>query len=70
VQRLALPLNGFNLQKNGWRLLLRRLRRPDRQGSHFIDLACLVAHWVLWLIVPSLFFPPLLARARVLPSSA
>jgi fatty acid desaturase len=54
---LALALNDFNFQKNGWTLLIRRLRRPDRQLTHFIDLACLVLHWVLWLILPSLIFP-------------
>jgi fatty acid desaturase len=54
---LALALNDFNFQKNGWKLLIRRLRSRDRQPSHFIDLACLVMHWVSWLVLPSLIFP-------------
>lgn len=61
LQWLALPLllaaNGFNMQKNGWAQLLRRLREPKtRQARAWIDLAALALHYLCWLVIPAFIF--------------
>jgi linoleoyl-CoA desaturase len=60
LQWLVLPLllavNGFNMQKSGWAYLLGRLRdRNSRKAKHWIDLACLVLHYIGLIVVPAYF---------------
>ncbi|MCG3160349.1 MAG: NADPH-dependent stearoyl-CoA 9-desaturase [Acidobacteria bacterium] len=56
---LALAANGFNFVKTGWLHLFRMLRDPGkRRRAHWIDLAALALHHVVYLAVPMLFFTP------------
>lgn len=56
---LVLAVNGFNVQKDGWIfLLLRLLDREARLRSHWVDLAWLLSHWLVWWLLPMLFFAP------------
>jgi linoleoyl-CoA desaturase len=59
VAPFAISLNSFNMQRQGWVFLIRRLARPT--GSRIpalIDLACLSAHLGLYLVLPALLFSP------------
>jgi fatty acid desaturase len=41
----------------GWRFLIRELRDPaKRDFKSWIDLACMIAHWVIWTIIPIFIF--------------
>jgi linoleoyl-CoA desaturase len=56
---LAIFLNSFNMQFAGWRHLIRALRTPvRRRAAHGIDLAALLLHWIVWVFLPMVFFPP------------
>jgi fatty acid desaturase len=62
---LLLPLNGFGIQLQSWRALLRELRERPRLRA-VADAGCLAAHLTLFVIVPSLWLGP----AVVLPIHA
>jgi len=52
--------NFFSMAYAGWRFLLRRLADPTtRSRAHVLDLAALLLHWVVWVIVPMMFLNPL-----------
>jgi fatty acid desaturase len=54
----ALLLNGINVQTYDWRYLWPILRDPERRSLlHVMDAVGLVAHWVVWVILPSFLFP-------------
>ena len=54
----ALAANAINFEFTGWRYVVRSVRSPGtRKAAHLWDMAALVGHWVLWLVVPMLFFP-------------
>jgi linoleoyl-CoA desaturase len=54
-----LALIGFNMQKSGWTALIRALRNPAmRTTRRWIDLGAMVAHYMVWLAIPMLFFAP------------
>lgn len=55
---IILGANAFNMQLSGWRFVLRNLRNSStRTASHMIDLACLVAHYLFWIVLPCTFLP-------------
>ena len=55
----AIFLNTFNLEVAGWRHLIRALCDPtERRQAHWIDLSALLLQWVVWIVLPMLFFPP------------
>lgn len=55
---VLIPANGFNIQRQGWQALVKELGDPRRRKMHtWADLACMVAHWGLWLAIPMFFFP-------------
>jgi fatty acid desaturase len=55
---LALAGNGFQMQLSGWIHLFRVLpRRDQRKPAHWVDLGCMILHYVVWVIVPCFFFP-------------
>jgi linoleoyl-CoA desaturase len=55
---LLLPFNGFNIQRQAWLRLWRELRDPDlRSNDAWLDLACMVLHLGVFLILPMFFFP-------------
>ena len=57
---LAIAANGFNVQFAGWRHLLSRLSRSEtRRMTHWWDLAAMLMHLLVWLVLPSFFFEPL-----------
>ncbi len=56
---LAVAFIGFNMQLGGWRSLIRSLRSPGRSHKHWMDLAAMILHYVVWLIIPMLFFAPI-----------
>ena len=54
----ALAGNGFQLQFASWRYVIGALAdRRRRAAAHWIDLAFLLAYWVVWFGLPCLFFP-------------
>jgi len=56
---LALSVNGLNMSKNGIRYLIGELRSPERRKpKHYIDAACMVAHYGLWIVLPAFWFGP------------
>lgn len=57
VQWLLVPLAiaaiGFNMHLAGWRHLLRALMSPsERRPAHWIDVACMVLHVLVWIVLP------------------
>jgi linoleoyl-CoA desaturase len=51
-------IHGFNIQTYDWRYLFRVLRDPGRRRLlHWMDVVGLSLHWVLWVIIPALFYP-------------
>jgi fatty acid desaturase len=55
---VALAGNGFQMQMNGWLHLFRTLPQRDlRKPEHWIDLAAMVSHYVVWVGLPCLYFP-------------
>lgn len=56
---LSLALIGFNMQMTGWRTLLGILCKPqERRQKHWIDLSAMLLHYVVWLVIPMVFFAP------------
>jgi linoleoyl-CoA desaturase len=54
----ALAANGFNIQFQSWRYVLRALSNPQtRLAAHWIDAGMMLLHWVVWVGIPALFFP-------------
>jgi linoleoyl-CoA desaturase len=55
---LAVSLNSFGFQVSGWFHLIRALAdRRARTAKHWIDLAALLLHWAVWIILPAYFVP-------------
>lgn len=55
---LALLVNSFHMQWTGWKYIARCVADPKRRSrNHFIDIACLASHYVLWFAIPIAFFP-------------
>lgn len=55
---ILVVLHGFNIQTYDWRYLVRVLRDPQqRRLLHWMDVIGLSLHWVLWVIIPALFYP-------------
>jgi linoleoyl-CoA desaturase len=55
---LALAANCFSIQASGWAHMIGMLRDPKRRkAAHWIDLAAMTMHFVLWIGLPLLFFP-------------
>jgi fatty acid desaturase len=54
----ALAFNGFNLQRAGWSYLIKTLLDPKhRRKAHVIDAGAMLLHYVVWILVPLVFFP-------------
>lgn len=54
---LVLPLNGLNMQRQGWLHIFSELRDERRRSSAtYVDLSLLVLHVLAWLVLPCLFF--------------
>ena len=54
----GLLLNGLNIQTYDWHHLWSTLRDPQRRTwLHYLDVTGLLGHWMLWLVVPAMFFP-------------
>ena len=54
---LAIGVNGFNAQRQGWQFLLSHLAdRKKRTASHFVDLGVLLLHWATWVALPVALF--------------
>ena len=48
----------FTRSVAGWRFLISALRDPQRRRmAHWLDLLALVLHAIVWIVVPSFFFP-------------
>jgi fatty acid desaturase len=56
---IALFLNGFNVQVTGWRFLLSKLFSPHRDLKHWCDLAAMLAHIGIWIVLPMFYFDAL-----------
>lgn len=56
---LSLGFIVFNMQIAGSRMLAGSLRRQRGNRKQWIDLACLVSHYVIWLAVPVAYFAPI-----------
>ena len=55
---IALCLNTFNIQRKGWKHVVRELRNPKtRTAFVWADFACMSAHLLVCLGIPMLFFP-------------
>ena len=51
-------LHGINIQTYDWRHLWQLLRNPNqRRLLVWMDIVGLILHWVVWVIIPSLFYP-------------
>ncbi len=56
----AVALNGFNLSRAGIVYLIGELRNPERRKKkHYIDAACMVLHYTIWIALPAIWFGPL-----------
>jgi fatty acid desaturase len=55
----ALAFNGFNFQRAGLSFLFTSLRDPKKRPKtpYMIDVASMLAHYIIWIIVPMAFFP-------------
>ncbi len=55
---LALALNCFSIQADGWRHVIGKLRHPaGRKAAHWIDLSALLLHYAIWIGLPLMFWP-------------
>ncbi len=55
---LVLPLNGFNMMRHSWTFLFRQLRGKGRRKPEvWLDIACMLVNPILFLVLPSFFFP-------------
>lgn len=63
IQFLCLPFAlafiAFNMQIAGWRTLLSGLPQTRTKRKKWIDVLALISHYLLWIVIPSVFFPPL-----------
>ena len=56
---LIIGFIGFNMQKAGWIKLIKTLRHnPNHKKLPWIDLGCMILHYVVWIGVPMIFFAP------------
>lgn len=55
---VAILTNGFNVQVAGWRFLLGKLFSRDRRISHWYDLAAMLGHIGVWIVLPMFWFSP------------
>jgi linoleoyl-CoA desaturase len=55
---VAMLINSFHMQLTGWKYIVRCLRDPAKKSKrpYVIDIACLVAHYALWIALPMAFF--------------
>jgi fatty acid desaturase len=54
---MLIPLFGFNLQRGGLQYLVGRLRTPGVRKTPLLwDLAAIIAHFALFLVLPGLYF--------------
>ena len=57
---LAIGLNVFNTQRQGWKFLLPLLLdRKKWKPTYGLDLGCLILHTTTWILLPMAFFAPL-----------
>ncbi len=50
----------FNMQIAGWRTLVRSLRDPGgNKKKEWIDVAAVLSHYLVWIVIPLAFFAPL-----------
>jgi linoleoyl-CoA desaturase len=55
---IALACNSFVIQVSGWHHVIASLMDKGRRNTtHMIDLAVLLLHWTVWILIPALFFP-------------
>jgi len=56
---LAIPFIPFSMQEEGWRLMIRGLRRTGgRKTKLWIDIAAVASHYALWIVIPLAYFTP------------
>ncbi|HVJ92111.1 MAG TPA: acyl-CoA desaturase [Labilithrix sp.] len=61
---VLLPVNGFNIQRQGWRRLLSELGdRRRRTASTYVDLAAMLLHVAVFLVLPAAINSPATALA-------
>jgi linoleoyl-CoA desaturase len=49
--------NSFGVAFKGWRFLIRELLDDQRRSwLSWVDLACMIAHWIVWTIIPIYVF--------------
>ena len=49
--------NSFGVAFKGWRFIFRELRDDERRNwMSWVDLACMIAHWVVWIVIPVFIF--------------
>ena len=49
--------NSFGVAFKGWRFLIRELKDDERRNRQsWIDLSCMIAHWVVWIVIPIAIF--------------
>jgi len=55
---IALSLNGFNMQKASWIHLIQSLHNPRAlKRAHSLDLTAMLLHYLVWIVLPAVFFP-------------
>lgn len=55
---LVMWIHPWLRQRASWAHIFSRLRDPaQRRSAHWIDLACMLGYWALWVGVPLLFLP-------------
>jgi linoleoyl-CoA desaturase len=57
---LALAFNGFQMQRSGWTWLIAAFWRSGEgnRRRQRIDLGAMTLHYILWIAVPMMYFPP------------
>ncbi len=55
----AVAFIAFSMQIAGWQNLMTGLRRPGGKRKEWIDLASVVSHYLIWLVIPMMWFTPL-----------
>lgn len=59
VLLLILPINGFNMQRQGFLSLGRHLVNPEQRGAwKWVDLGCLIMHYACWVALPVFLVGP------------
>ena len=55
----AVAFTAFNMMRASWAYLFAALRDPHRRRpAHFVDATVLLAHYVVWLVLPLILFAP------------